>query len=233
MPERTPPRPRSRTRGADGSSEERMVSQTGTAAEPAVPRHRRLAGPLLALLTVLTWSTYSIASSLAAAQGFRPWDTTLLRFAGGALLVLPFLPRRRIADLDGLGWRRGAGLALAGGPLFGLTVYSAFALAPLAHATVFPPSCVMVTGMVLSALFLGERPGPYQLGGGALLLLGLLALAYDGLAGGGRLTWLGDLLFALAGCSWGVFTFLLRRWRGGPPRPGGGGPPPPPPRPPP
>ena len=32
-------------------------------------------------------------------------------------------------------------------------------------------------------------------------------------AAGGRLTWLGDLLFALAGCSWGVFTFLLRRWR--------------------
>jgi drug/metabolite transporter (DMT)-like permease len=186
---------------------------TRTAAEPAVPRHRRLAGPLLALLTVLTWSTYSIASSLAAAQGFRPWDMTLLRFAGGALLVLPFLPRRRIADLDGLGWRRGAGLALAGGPLFGLVVYSAFALAPLAHATVFPPSCVMVTGMALSALLLGERPGPYHLGGGALLLLGLLALAYDGLAGGGRLTWLGDLLFALAGCSWGVFTFLLRRWR--------------------
>src|SRR3954468_24367697 len=138
---------------------------------------------------------------------------TLLRFAGGALLVLPFLPRRRIADLDGLGWRRGAGLALAGGPLFGLVVYSAFALAPLAHATVFPPSCVMVTGMVLSAVLLGERPGRYQLGGGALLLLGLLALAYDGLAAGGRLTWLGDLLFALAGCSWGVFTFLLRRWR--------------------
>ena len=137
-----------------------MDPQTRTAAEPAVPRHRRLAGPLLALLTVLTWSTYSIASSLSAAQGFRPWDMTLLRFAGGALLVLPFLPRRRIADLDGLGWRRGLGLALAGGPLFGLTVYSAFALAPLAHATVFPPSCVMVTGMALGALLLGERPGP-------------------------------------------------------------------------
>jgi drug/metabolite transporter (DMT)-like permease len=213
MPERTPPRLQSRTREAGGLPEERVDPQTRTAAEPAVPRHRRLAGPLLALLTVLTWSSYSVASSLSAAQGFRPWDMTLLRFAGGALLVLPFLPRRRIADLDGLGWRRGAGLALAGGPLFGLVVYSAFALAPLAHATVFPPSCVMVTGMVLSALLLGERPGPYQLGGGALLLLGLLALAYDGLAGGGRLTWLGDLLFALAGCSWGVFTFLLRRWR--------------------
>ena len=100
-----------------------------TAAEPAVLPRRALAGPLLALLTVLTWSTYSIASSLSAAQGFRPWDMTLLRFAGGALLVLPFLPPRRIADLDGLGWRRGVGLALAGGPLFGLTVYSAFALA--------------------------------------------------------------------------------------------------------
>src|SRR3954471_9058675 len=180
---------RSRAREAGGLPEERVDPHTRTAAEPAIPRHRRLAGPLLALLTVLTWSTYSIASSLAAAQGFRPWDMTLLRFAGGALLVLPFLPRRRIADLDGLGWRRGTGLALAGGPLFGLVVYSAFALAPLAHATVFPPSCVMVTGMALSALLLGERPGPHQLGGG------------------GRLTWLGDLLFALAGCSWGVFTF--------------------------
>ena len=62
-------------------------------------------------------------------------------------------------------------------------------------------------------------PGPYQLGGGALLLLGLLALAYDGLAGGGRLTWLGDLLFALAGCSWGVFTFLLLAILGPGPRP--------------
>ena len=53
-----------------------MDPHTRTAAEPAIPRHRRLAGPLLALLTVLTWSTYSIASSLAAAQGFRPWDMT-------------------------------------------------------------------------------------------------------------------------------------------------------------
>ena len=180
----------------------------------AVPSHRRFAGPLLALLTVLTWSTYSIASAAGAGQGLSPWDMTLLRFAGGALLVLPFLLHRgRLHDLDGLGWRRGVGLALAGGPLFGLVVYSAFALAPLAHATVFPPACVMVTGMALGALLLGERPGRYQLAGCALLSLGLLALAYDGLAGGGRLTWLGDLLFALAGCSWGVFTFLLRRWR--------------------
>ena len=119
----------------------------------------------------------------------------------------------RLYDLDGLGWRRGIGLALAGGPLFGLVVYSAFALAPLAHATVFPPACVMVTGLVLSAVLLGEPPGRYQLAGCVLLGLGLLALAYDGLAAGGSRTWLGDLLFALAGCSWGVFTFLLRRWR--------------------
>src|SRR3954470_15650061 len=89
---------------------------------------------------------------------------------------------------------------------------------PLAHATVFPPACVMVTGLALSAFLLGERPGRSQLAGCALLSLGLLALAYDGLAGGGRLTWLGDLLFALAGCSWGVFTFLLRRWRVAPVR---------------
>ena len=39
-----------------------------------------------------------------------------------------------------------------------------------------------------------------------------------GRPGCGRLTWLGDLLFALAGCSWGVFTFLLRRWRVAPVR---------------
>ena len=118
-----------------------------------------LAGLLLAVLTVLTWSTYSIASAAGAGQGLRPWDVTLLRFAGGAVLVLPFLLRRRgLYDLDGLGWGRAVGLALAGGPLFGLVVYSAFALAPLAHATVFPPACVMVTGVVLSAVLLGRAP---------------------------------------------------------------------------
>ena len=193
-----------------GASEPRPPPQ----AQPASPPGGGLVGLALALLTVLTWSTYSIASAAGAAQGFRPWDMTLLRFAGGALLVLPFLLRSgRLHDLDGLGWKRGIGLALAGGPLFGLVVYSAFALAPLAHATVFPPACVMVTGLVLSAVFLGERPGRFQLAGCALLAAGLVALAYDGLAAGGRLTWLGDVLFALAGCSWGVFTFLLRRWR--------------------
>lgn len=191
-----------------------MISRARGTGPSQPPGHGRLVGPLLALLTVLTWSTYSIASAAGAAQGLRPWDMTLLRFAGGALLAFPFLVcRGRLHDLDGLGWRRGVGLALVGGPLFGLVVYSAFALAPLAHATVFPPACVMVTGLALSALLLGERPGRAQLGGCALLALGLVALAYDGLAAGGRLTWLGDLLFGLAGCSWGVFTFLLRRWQ--------------------
>ena len=186
----------------------------GSLVRPSPPDQGSLVGVLLALLTVLTWSTYSIASAASASQGFRPWDMTLLRFAGGALIVLPYLLRHgRLYDLDGLGWRRGIGLALAGGPLFGLLVYSAFALAPLAHATVFPPACVMVTGLVLSAAILGEPPGRWQVGGCALLGFGLVALAYDGLAGGGSRTWLGDLLFALAGCSWGVFTFLLRLWR--------------------
>jgi len=62
---------------------------------------------------------------------------TLLRFGGGALLVLPFLARRGgLRNLDGLGWRRGVGLSLVGGPLFGLVVYSGFALAPRAHPAV-------------------------------------------------------------------------------------------------
>src|SRR4028119_628009 len=68
----------------------------------AVPLHCRFAGPLLALLTVLTWSTYSIASAAGAAPGLRPWDTTPLRFAGGAPRRPPPAPPPRppLADLQ-------------------------------------------------------------------------------------------------------------------------------------
>jgi drug/metabolite transporter (DMT)-like permease len=50
--------------------------------------------------------------------------------------------------------------------------------------------------------------------GAAFVLLGLAFMGGDALAhAGGDAVLLGDALFALAGCSWGLFGALSRRWR--------------------
>lgn len=173
-------------------------------------------GVLLGLLTVLVWAVYNVGAKWGTARGFRALDLTLLRYAVAGVLVLPFLRRMGVRDLGGLGWRRGLGLALAAGPLFGLLVNTGFRHAPLAHGVVLGPAATMFAGLGLSWRFAGERPRPSQLAGMGLLIGGLVAMALDGAGAGGRsAVWLGDAAFLGSGTLWGLFTFLLRRWRVG------------------
>jgi drug/metabolite transporter (DMT)-like permease len=166
------------------------------------------------VLAVLAWAVYNVGAKVGAAQGFRAPDLTVLRFGVAGLIMLPMLLRMGLRDLGGLGWPRGLALLLTAGPLFGLCVNTGFVLAPLAHGVVLGPGFTMLAAAGLGWWVEGERPSVAQLSGTAILLLGLLVIAADGLgAGTGELVWLGDLSFAATGILWGTFTVLLRRWR--------------------
>ena len=165
------------------------------------------------IVAALAWAIYNVGAKVGAAQGFRPADLTLIRFAVAGLVMLPLLARSGLRDLGGLGWGRGAALALLVGPLFGFVVNTGFVLAPLAHGVVLGPAATMLCATTLGCMFQGERLTRAQLAGMAILALGLLAIAYDGLGvHAGDLVWVGDLGFVAAGVLWGTFTFLLRRW---------------------
>ena len=188
---------------------------------PANPRLSPAAeGLAWGLLAAAIWTVYSVLARLGIKSGLSPMDMTLLRFAPGALVMLPFVLRWGLRDLAGIGWQRGAVLAALSGPVFSLLMMTGFAYAPLAHGAVITPACQMLTGLWLSA-WLARAPVTRETVGGAVfVMLGLAfmggdALVHAGVAGaaGGNDMLLGDVLFAAAGCSWGLFGALSRRWQ--------------------
>ena len=182
-------------------------------ATPARPLSPVTQGLAWGLLAAAIWTVYSVLARLGIKSGLSPLDMTLLRFTPGALVMLPFVWRWGLRDLAGIGWARGAALAALSGPVFSLLMMTGFAYAPLAHGAVIAPACQMLTGIGLSA-WLARAPVTREtLFGAAFVLLGLVFMGGDAwLHGGGGTVLLGDVLFALAGCSWGLFGALSRRW---------------------
>lgn len=166
------------------------------------------------LLAAAIWAVYSVLARLGVTAGLSPADMSLLRFAPGALLMLPLMWRWGWRDLAGIGWGRGLVLTLLAGPGFSLLFMTGFSLAPLAHGAVIAPAGQMLAGLGLSAWLAHQRLTRESLIGAAFVLLGLLFMAGDSLLHGeSRATLLGDLLFAIAGFCWGLFGTLSRRWQ--------------------
>jgi drug/metabolite transporter (DMT)-like permease len=173
-----------------------------------------LAGLGWGLLAAAIWAVYSVLARLGVTAGLSPADMSLLRFAPGALLMLPLMWRWGWHDLAGIGWRRGLILTLLAGPGFSLLFMTGFSLAPLAHGAVIAPAGQMLAGLSLSAWLAHQRLSRESLIGAGFVLLGLLFMGGDSLLQGeSRATLLGDLLFAVAGFCWGLFGTLSRRWQ--------------------
>jgi len=166
------------------------------------------------LLAAAIWSVYAVLARLGIKLGLSPLDMTLLRFTPGALVMLPFVWHWGLRDLAGIGWRRGAVLAAFSGPVFSLLMMTGFAYAPLAHGAVIAPACQMLAGIGLAARLAHAPATRETMTGAAFVLLGLVFMGGDALLHAeGNAVLLGDALFAAAGCSWGLFGALSRRWR--------------------
>jgi drug/metabolite transporter (DMT)-like permease len=182
-------------------------------ADAAAPSHLA-AGLAWGLLAAAIWASYSVLARLAVKAGLSPGDLTLLRFAPGALIMLPFLFRWGWRDLAGIGWRRGLVLTVLAGPGFSLLFMTGFTLAPLAHGAVVAPAFQMLTGLTLAALIAHQHWTRETAIGAVGVLIGLACMGGDSLLHGeGRMTLLGDALFAAAGTCWGLFGALSRRWQ--------------------
>src|SRR5262245_18132536 len=172
------------------------------------------AGLAWGLLAAAIWTVYSVLARLGIKSGLSPLDMTLLRFAPGLLVMAPFVWRWGLRDLAGIGWRRGIVLAALSGPVFSLLMMTGFAYAPLAHGAVIAPACQLLAGIGLSAWLARAAVTRETIGGAAFVLLGLAFMGFDALLHlGGYAVLLGDVLFAAAGSSFGLFGALSRRWQ--------------------
>lgn len=172
---------------------------------------RSLVGISLGMLAVVGWGIYNVGTEIGQAQGFRAPDLTLLRYGVGALVLLPwFVWRGR-----GLDQRRLVVLALVGGPVFALILNQGYQLAPLAHAVVIGPAMSIITTLSLVRVVDGQKISARRMLGMAILLGGLAVIGLDR-GGGTQITTSvlkGDLCFVGSGGLWGLYSWLLGRWR--------------------
>ncbi len=161
----------------------------------------------------LFWATGFVLIRHGISVGFTPLDLTFHRCFWSGLLLLPMVARDGLGDLGGVGWGRGAVLAILGGPGLAFISYSGFLLVPLGHAGVIQPSCAALFGLILATAVLLERLPVQRAIGAGVIVLGLLVIGGEALATIGAHGVLGDLMFVLTGAFFATFATLLRYWR--------------------
>lgn len=154
----------------------------------------------LALLVVLIWGINFVAIKWGVDE-ISPFLLTALRYLGCAVPAVFFLRRPKVS------WGLLLAYGLSVGVLqFGLLFTAVRLGMPAGLASLVMQIQVFFT-LALAAMFLGERPTPLQLGGAALALLGLGAIASEHLGG----AILGPLLMTvLAALFWGISNIVTK-----------------------
>jgi drug/metabolite transporter (DMT)-like permease len=170
-------------------------------------------GILVGLCAASIGALYTVFARQGLAQGLAPWDLTFLRFSVAGVLTLPILAIAISTQWPLLrqNWRIWLAVSLLAGPLFGMLMFGALHFAPPSHAAVFPFTAMSVMGMVMAAIFLGDRITLRRVIGIGIVISGLVVLAGLNAASIQGNALIGDLLFIAAGTMWAGFGILLRK----------------------
>lgn len=160
-------------------------------------------GVAAGLLAVCCWSGFIIVTRKGGLSSLTPYDVMALRFAVGSLLLLPFLQRWGLVNLQGLA------LALIGGLGYAIAVYHGFQHTSALHGSVLLSGAIPLGAALFSALLLGDRPRPLRLLGLACIGLASLLMLTESSQPG---QWLGDIGLLIAVVAWALYTVLIKRW---------------------
>ena len=168
-------------------------------------------GYLAALGTAAIWAGFIIVSRLGGKSALNGWDITALRLGFGSLFLLPFsfsIPRAAWRDLKL--WT----LALSGGAVFLVLIYSGFKLAPAAHGGILVPGMQGFLTTLMAWIMIGVRPPRQRVFALMPIGAGLLCVAMPVILGthldGSVL--IGDAFLLASSTIWATYTILARRW---------------------
>jgi drug/metabolite transporter (DMT)-like permease len=170
-----------------------------------------LRGALYGLAAVSIWSGWIVVARLGLRTSLTPWDIAALRFGVAGLLLLPYVIRKGLA-VDRLGLVGLVAIVLGGAaPVF--LANAGLLFAPAAHAGALFPGVMPLIVALLAAWFLREEFTPSKKIGFALILPGVLAIAWG--SGGEFGSWqnVGHGLFLGAGLAWAFYTVAMRKAR--------------------
>lgn len=191
------------------------MAEAGRPAETGPPLASVARGVAYGLGAAFAWAIYNVGVKIGRNDGFSSADLALLRYLVPAILLAPVMMVRWRRGGGRIGLARAAALTVAVGPPFAFLINTGYGLAPLAHAVVISPGVTMLVANLLSVV-IDRRPMPLNRQVGiAVLVLGLLFIALDQgtQVEGEPMRWLGDLCFIGSGSLWGIFTYMIGRWR--------------------
>jgi len=168
-------------------------------------------GYLAAFGTVIIWAAFLVISRLGGKTALTGWDIAALRLGVGSVLLLPF------------SWRMGWGvwrdlklwvLALSGGAVFLVLIYSGLKLAPAAHGGILMPGMQPFLVTILAWPILKTRPPRQRLVALLPIALGVICVAMPTLTGlqPDSSTLIGDGLILAASSIWALYSVLAKKW---------------------
>lgn len=167
-------------------------------------------GALYGLAAVSIWSGWIVVARLGLRTSLTPWDIAALRFGVAGLLLLPYVLRKGVA-LERLGWIGLVAIVLGGGAPV-LLANAGLLFAPAAHAGALFPGVMPLMVALLAAAILGEQFTTTKKIGFALILPGVIAIAW-GTGGAIGSQSIGHALFLGSGLAWAGYTVAMRRAR--------------------
>jgi drug/metabolite transporter (DMT)-like permease len=169
-------------------------------------------GAAWAVLSVVIFAGWFVATRFTVTHSLRIWDVVALRFGVGSVLLLPVLcrPGSTLVKRD---WMEGLLFSLLWGAPFVLLVALGVQLTSAAQAASVTPTLMPVFAGLIGWFALREPPGLVRLVGYASIGLGLIVLLSDQSAAGLRGSGWGIASLVLASLTWSIYTLRFRRSR--------------------
>lgn len=173
-------------------------------------RTDHLKGYLYAGATLCIWTGFVLVSRLGGKSVLTPYDVFALRLVVASLILLPLAG----SLVSGGEWRdrRLWVLALVGGLLYGVLVYSGFKFAPAAHGGILLSGLQPFLISAIVWLLAGTRPTRLRGIGLAGIAVGVCCAAMPYFMHWSPAVLLGDILLILSSVAWAFYSVLAKRW---------------------
>lgn len=171
----------------------------------------RSQGYVFVAITMCIWGGFTLTARISANWGISAWDITALRFALAFCILMPILMYKK--DTAFLWKKEPFLLAMMGGVIYCLTVYSAFHYVPVAHAAIFLNGCIPLCTAVAAFVLFKEPFDRHTWISLSIMLTAITAMSFLMYQETGVAFGFGDMLLFLSALWWGIFTVLLRQWK--------------------
>ena len=150
-------------------------------------------------------SRYGVLSNLTI------FDLAALRYGISGIIVLPIVlyyqPWKTIPIFKIFI------LSILLGPVYMMFVFGGFVYAPASHSGVFMNGSLPLMTMLISYIWLKEKTSLLQLLGIVLILSGAVFIVIDGTNLNIAKSWLGDILFVIAGIFFSGYMVVSKAWK--------------------